>query len=219
MKKVIILCTLVWLVLLSGIFLPSITTDNMSQSSTEVTLFNEPVTLPQTEPPVETTVPTESTEPTQDPETLKWEGRYAEYPVATTVWKHLTEVMGYNNYVAAGIMGNIMSECGGQTLNIQWEAYSNSGFYGLCQWSYYFPEVIGADLQGQLDFMTHSFPDEIDYWGTICYKNGFTHDDFMNLQSAEEAAYAFCVIYERPLPGGEYQRQKNALEAYNYFTS
>ena len=40
-----------------------------------------------------------------------------EYPEAYKIWHYLKK-LGYNDYVCAGIMGNIMAECGGQTLNI-----------------------------------------------------------------------------------------------------
>ena len=155
----------------------------------------------------------------EEEEVAKWETRMDEYPIATTVWKYLTEAMGYNNYVAAGIMGNMMAECGGQTLKLNYKARNASGHYGLCQWSTGFTKVQGADLQGQLSFMAESFPEQINRWGSICYKKGFTYDDFMAMEDAEEAAYAFCVIYERPGPGSYNQRRANATKALEYFTS
>ena len=152
-------------------------------------------------------------------EAKKWELRMEEYPTATIVWKHLTEVMGCNNYVAAGIIGNMMAECGGQTLKLDWSARNATGHYGLCQWSPGFSTVQGADLQGQLNFMIESFPAQIDRWGDICYKKDFGYKEFMAMEDAEEAAYAFCVIYERPGPGTYSQRRANALKALEYFTN
>lgn len=233
MKQVIILWTFVCLMLLSGIILPSIFIVEVSEPIIETTNPTETISpteetdlidekewfVTDTKP---TTVPPQTepeTEPTEDPELQKWEERYVEYPVATTVWKHLTENMGYNDYVAAGVIGNMMAECGGQTLNLQWQIYNATGHYGLCQWSTGFTEVQGADLQGQLDFMSKSFPEQIDHWGSICYKKGFTHEDFMVLEDAAEAAYAFCIIYERPGPGTHQQRRENAIKAYEYFTT
>ena len=74
-----------------------------------------------------------------------------EYPIAEIVWKFLTVDMGYSNYVAAGIMGNMMVECGGFTLNLDWSAINpSSKCYGLCQWHpKYHQEVQGANLQKQ----------------------------------------------------------------------
>lgn len=152
-------------------------------------------------------------------EAEKWQKRMEEYPTATAVWMYLTEAMGCNKYVAAGIIGNMMAECGGQTLRLNWKALNSTGHYGLCQWSTGFTAVRGADLQGQLDFMAVSFPEQIDRWGDICYKDGFTYEDFMAMEDAAEAAYAFCVIYERPGPGSYNQRRANALKALEYFTS
>lgn len=155
----------------------------------------------------------------EEEEIQKWNKKAEEYPTATAVWLHLTEIMEYNDYVAAGILGNMMAECGGHTLRLNWSARNASGHYGLCQWSTGFTSVQGADLQGQLEFMITSFPSQINRWGDICYKDNFDHDDFMEMEDAEEAAYAFCVIYERPGPGSYDQRRANALKALEYFTN
>jgi hypothetical protein len=72
----------------------------------------------------------------------KWEVRASEYPVATQVWLFLKEELGYSDAVCAGIIGNMMAECGGHTLNLQWNLYNASYHYGLCQWSSrYYPEM------------------------------------------------------------------------------
>lgn len=49
----------------------------------------------------------------------KWQQKEEEYPVATYIWSYFKE-LGYSNQVCAGILGNIMAEVGGQTLNIQY---------------------------------------------------------------------------------------------------
>ena len=77
--------------------------------------------------------------------------RAAEYPTATTIWIYLTEELGYNEYIASGIMGNLMAEVGGQTLNIQ-PQLTNGTYYGMCQWSKGYKGVWGADLKGQCKF-------------------------------------------------------------------
>lgn len=140
-----------------------------------------------------------------------------EYPVATEVWLYLTNTMGYSDYVAAGIIGNMMAECGGLTLNLDWTAtnrYSNC--YGLCQWHpKYHQEVQGANLQKQLEYMSYSFPATLDQCA-FEYQKGFTYKDFLDLTSASEAAEAFCIIYERP---GTYDPYRGELanKAYSYF--
>lgn len=149
----------------------------------------------------------------------KWAAKEAEYPVAAAAWKHMKENMGYSDAVTAGILGNMMAECGGQTLNLDWDARNASGHYGLCQWSKGHRSVQNASLEEQLNFMTESFPDAIDTWGPICYKSGFKYEDFLAMDDASEVAYAFCVIYERPGPGSYSQRRDNAKKALEYFTS
>ena len=53
-----------------------------------------------------------------DEENAIWVARAEEYPVATYVWQFLDDA-GYNDYVIAGIIGNMMVECGGHTLALQ----------------------------------------------------------------------------------------------------
>ena len=153
-------------------------------------------------------------------ERIKWEARRAEYPVATEVWLYLVDEMGYNKYVAAGILGNMMAECGGQTLKLNWTAVNkSSGCYGLCQWHpKYHKEVQGADLQGQLQYISKSFPNVIKRYAYL-YKSNFTYEDFLALQDPGEAAYAFCIIYERPGPGSYEKRRENAMKAFQYFAT
>ena len=47
-----------------------------------------------------------------------WNERKIKNPIATEIWLYLKK-QGYNDYVCAGILGNIMAEVGGQTLNIR----------------------------------------------------------------------------------------------------
>jgi hypothetical protein len=140
-----------------------------------------------------------------------------EYPVATEIWIHLTQVMGYNNYVAAGILGNMMVECGGLTLHLDWTAVNkNSGCYGLCQWHpYYHQEIQNCNLQQQIAYMTKSFPELLSQYAYV-YSSNFTYEDFLNLTDARIAARAFSYIYERP---GIYHtvREDMAEKAYDYF--
>ena len=153
-------------------------------------------------------------------EAKKWRAREEEYPVATKVWLFLKEEMGYSDVVCAGILGNMMAECGGQTLELQWWIYNSTGHYGLCQWSpEYYKELLGASLEQQLDFMKISFPMVFNGYGDLWYEEGFDHDSFMSLTDAEEVAYIFCVVYERPGPGSYEIRCKNALVALEYFTA
>lgn len=233
MKQVVILWAFVCLMLLSGIILPSIFVVEVSAPTIETIMPIETITLTEegktTEPTTNIrpitlptqTKPTETIEPTIDPETQKWEKRYEEYPTATTVWRYLTEDMGYSDYVAAGIIGNMMAECGGQTLELKWNAKNkSSGCYGLCQWHpRYYKEIQGANLDTQLEFIATSFPDVLSRYLSVYYKKSFTYKDFLAMEDPGEIAYAFCVTYERPGSGSHTQRRTNAVKAYEYFTS
>ena len=149
-------------------------------------------------------------------EEQKWATKAAEYPAATTIWRYLKD-LGYNDYVCAGIMGNIMAEVGGQTLDIQWWLKGN-GYYGMCQWNQgYKSQVWGADLQGQLDFLRDTIKYELDTFG-FAYSKGFNYDQFLALTDTSSTAKAFAKCYERGGSGSYSIRQKNATIAYNYFT-
>lgn len=136
-----------------------------------------------------------------------WEARFQQYPYATYIWIYLTEQCGYNNYVAAGILGNIMSEVGGHTLNIQYWL-GGRGYYGMCQWNRrYFPGVQGAGLEGQCQFLS----------STIQSQFGSSYTSFIELQDYSSAALMFAKKYERCASFTYASRQRNAAKAYSYF--
>lgn len=148
-----------------------------------------------------------------------WGEKSGEYPVATQVWRYMKEELGWNDYVCAGVMGNMMAEVGGQTLNLQPYLYGHSGanYYGLCQWSSrYYPSIQGADVDAQLDFLASTVKKELDTYGYL-FRNGLDYEAFCNLTDAEDAAMAFAKAYERCGSGSYGVRQTNALKAYNYF--
>lgn len=141
--------------------------------------------------------------------------RMAEYPVATTIWNYLKD-LGYNDYVAAGILGNIMAEVGGQTLNIQ-PTLSNGTYYGMCQWKLcYYPSANGLELEGQLDLLASTIEQEFNEFG---YASGYSYEEFLNIQNEQTAALAFAKTYERCGSGSHSVRQKNATKALEYFTN
>ncbi len=148
-----------------------------------------------------------------------WDTKFQEYPYATYVWLYLTDVCGYNKYVAAGILGNMMVEVGGSTLDLQYWLYSygNSYYYGICQWGKKtYPGVRGTDLITQCDFLKQTIKEEFDTFG-YAYSKGFNYDKFLNLQNVEAAAKAFAVCYERCGSSTYDLRQSCALTAYRYF--
>lgn len=152
-------------------------------------------------------------------EEARWEQRMKEYPEATTVWLYFKD-LGYNDYVCAGILGNMMSEVGGNTLDIQYWLYNPTGaYYGCCQWSmYYFPEIGGADLNTQLNFLRDTIRLNIDMFGNN-YQQGFNYDKFLTLTDERAAALAFADCYERGAPQYNQSRINNATVAYNYFVN
>jgi hypothetical protein len=148
-----------------------------------------------------------------------WSEKAGSYPVATQVWRYMKEELGWNDYVCAGVMGNMMAEVGGQTLNLNPYLYGHSGanYYGLCQWSSrYYPSIQGADVDAQLDFLASTVKKELDTYGYL-FRSGLDYEAFCNLTDAEDAAMAFAKAYERCGSGSYGVRQTNALKAYNYF--
>lgn len=146
-----------------------------------------------------------------------WKQKALEYPAATQIWKELKS-FGYNDYVCAGIMGNIMAEVGGQTLDIHWWKKGN-GYYGICQWSKTYKQYVwDTSLDQQINFLTSSIRYELDTYG-FKYKKDFDYTDFCNLTNEKDAALAFAKCYERCAKTSYNQRQKNAETAYNYFVN
>ena len=144
--------------------------------------------------------------------------RENEYPAASTVWHYLTETMRLNEHVAAGILGNMMAEVGGQTLDLQVDC-SGRGYYGICQWSrkYMVYDITGSNLDTQLEYLNKTIEDEFAVFGDL-YTSGFTYQDFCNMQNAQDAAKAFAVVYERCGSGSYSVRKSNAVKAYEYYT-
>ena len=146
-------------------------------------------------------------------EEAEWEQRYEEYPEATTIWLYLTVEMGYNEYVAAGVLGNIMNEAGGNSLNINPSAQNPAGYYGICQWnSSMYGDVWYCNLVEQLDYLNNTIEYEYDCCGNMSYES------FCNLTDEREAALSFARSYERCSSASYGRRQNNATTALNYFS-
>ncbi len=144
----------------------------------------------------------------------QWE---EEYYYATKVWKYLRQ-KGFSQEVTCGIIGNMMIETSGGSLDLKPNIYSPSGnYYGLCQWSKkYYPEAHGLSFEQQLEFLLNNIEWEINTFGK-CYKEGFKCEDFLNMTNVEEAALAFAKSYERCGPASYEMRQEAAVVAYEYF--
>ena len=138
-------------------------------------------------------------------------------PVAGEVWAFLKS-KGYNDAVTAGILGNMMQECGGGTLDLNPYVYNPTGkYYGLCQWSKAYG-IHGASTLVQLNYLANTLESNFNTYGRL-YKSGFTYKDFCNLTSPEEAAKAYLYAYGRGSFGTCGKRQANARTAYNYFVN
>lgn len=136
-----------------------------------------------------------------------------EYKDAKYVWDYFQE-LGYNDYVCAGILGNMMVECGGHTLDLQ-STIETEGYYGICQWSKeYYPDIVGGALEEQCKFLSDNIEEIMNLFeGEEAFNN------FLNVQDEKEAAIIFADNYERCANASYEVRQKCASIAYEYFTS
>ena len=150
----------------------------------------------------------------------RWAERFEEYPEASQIWVYMTNVLGWKRVICAGVLGNMMAEVGGNTLNLQCYAYDPAGeYYGICQWNIWgYGEVIGQDLDTQLQFLADTVEYEFNTYG-CAYENGFTYEDFIALEDPQKAALAFAQCYERCARSTYSYRMQNALIAYEYFTN
>lgn len=142
-------------------------------------------------------------------QSFKADGNYNQ---ATQVWNGL-KALGLNDYVCAGILGNIMAEVGGQTLDIsRWAQYSqNSSYYGICQWA-------GGRKQRLLNDFGTTLEDQIRFLSVELFEVIPKGNSFYNMQDEKEAALYFAKYYERCGSGSYSVRQSNATKALAYFT-
>lgn len=144
---------------------------------------------------------------TKTPLQKKIERLKSEHNVAGQVYEYLN-TKGMSDVVIAGILGNMMAECGGQTLDLKWNTYGfdGSSYYGLCQWSlYYCPAVDGASIVEQLDYLMSNIRTNMNYFGG-------NYDDFCAITDPGAAAKYFCNYYERG--SGTSVRATNAQTAF-----
>lgn len=136
---------------------------------------------------------------------------YSGTDYAEEVWAYLTG-SGYSEYVTAGILGNMMVECGGHTLELQPEIYDAWGQgYGICQWLLiYTPEAEGLDIVEQLELLTDTLESNMKTFGG-------NYKYFTGLTDAGAAAEYFMTYYERG--AGAEVRRSCAYTAYEYFKS
>lgn len=151
---------------------------------------------------------------------IDWDHKKEECPEATLIWITLKS-FGWTDAACAGVLGNIMRECGGNTLeNIDHTRFNKSRtHFGLCQWSKkYYPEIQPSDdwvpsVVEQLEFLNMT----INEYNGNHHVYGFTIDLMFTETDPRIVAKLFCEGYERPNETSD-RRQKFALEAYEYFT-
>ena len=164
-----------------------------------------------------TTTSTTTTTQTTTTTTTKLKTKY---PEAQIVWDALIDY-GLSPEVASGIMGNIMAEVGGQTLDFsEWGYWSRGTHYGICQWGggrkANLLNNFGPNLEDQVEFLLYELEREMNSYGYI-YKTGFGYDEFIAMTDVEQAALAFAKSYERCSSKYYNIRMTNAKKAYNYF--
>ena len=148
-------------------------------------------------------------------ELINLEKAKEEYPIATEVWNYLKNELEYNDIISSAIMGNIMVEVGGGTLELDWQL--GTDFYGLCQWSKkWYPEAQGMSVPEQLDFLKDTIEYEFN-WAGKKYKKDFDYEQFVQMTDLREATLAFAMCYERCSQFSYEKRCNSAKIAYDYF--
>lgn len=116
---------------------------------------------------------------------------------------------GYSKEAAAGVLGNIEAESGFNAGTV--EASTGAGF-GLCQWtegrrsaleSYAISKGVDpSDENTQIEFLIGEITPGGGANGFATYAlstyKGYSPDDWKNATTPEDAAIAFCWIFERP---------------------
>lgn len=149
--------------------------------------------------------------------------------VEEKVWFALRNA-GYSEYAVAGVMGNIYGESGFDSAVIE---KGNGIGFGLCQWSYgrrtqlesYAASkgVEPSDVDTQIEFLLTEItvgavgPAQGFANYQLLYYNGYNGDMWINADSPESAAVAFCWSFERPGEPRLDVRTQKAREYYNQY--
>lgn len=140
------------------------------------------------------------------------------FPIAKEVWDILIN-FDYSKEVTAGIIGNMMVECGGNTLHLKPSIISKDGlYYGLCQWSKkYYYDAWNLNTEQQCSYLYNTLEDQVNIFGNN-YKIRFNSEDFFNLNDEKQVALAFAKCYERCGRATYRDRMRCATIALEYFS-
>ena len=136
--------------------------------------------------------------------------------IAQQVWDAM-KAKGWDDEVCAGILGNMMAECGGGTLKLNPFANGDGGTsFGLCQWhngrkiemlkfnnKNYNTTNNLPTIEHQIDFLEHELKQ---YDIKLIDTN----------KTCKEVAYEFCVKFERPNNKYKKAEQRKQLAAIAY---
>lgn len=155
-------------------------------------------------------MPPASSEPEPEPVPVSSEPAAAR-SVAGQVWDAM-KAKGWSDNLCAGIMGNMMAECGGNTLNLNPYIVGDSGTsFGLCQWhagrKNNLIKNYGKSIEAQIEFLSM----ELQKYPKI----------LNSTKSYKEIAYDFCIYFERPKNSHSkaIYRKQLAEIAYNEFAN
>lgn len=142
-----------------------------------------------------------------------------QYPEARQIWDTLIS-WGWSAETTAGIIGNMMAEIGGGTLDLsRWDSDKGCG-YGLCQWTAGRASGIKyrygtyPNIEQQLQYMRDELLGEN---GVRAQVSEYECVQILQGQSPEQVAYAFASYFERCGVRYRARRQGYARIAYDYF--
>lgn len=142
-----------------------------------------------------------------------------ECPEAKLIWDTIKS-WGWSDNAAAGILGNMMTEVGGNTLKGLSNWAADGCGYGLIQWTSgrkaTLKSLYGSqpNIVQQLEYMKNEL------LGTDSIRQQVTPsqlDSILNAGSPEDAAYNFASYYERCASSHRAKRRALARTAYTYF--
>lgn len=160
-------------------------------------------------------------------EQLKWKARKKEYPEATHIWLYMRNEFNWSPETCAGIIGNMMAEVGGGTLDLSdWDLDESCG-YGLIQWIDGRRKILNQrygkrpTIEEQLKYM---YDEMFGYNNTekqiynLKYKNALSIIiNKSGEETPEHIAFVFATEFERCANQHREMRKGYARIAYEYF--